>query len=201
MRSPSPSHRARDEQSGDPPPPPVARLRPVDEDFYASWEAVYLDNIDRLYRLMYTRVGNRPDAEDLTAEVFKAALGPLRMGSSKGEVRAYLLVTARTVLATYWRRRLGIQVTSIEPERDADAFTEPPDHHLQSDQDADRRSKVGPILAGLPDRYRRILELRFLEALSIKEAARSMEVTVSNAKVLQHRALKMAANLAREIAT
>ena len=28
-----------------------------------------LDNVERLYRMMYARVGNRADAEDLTAEV------------------------------------------------------------------------------------------------------------------------------------
>ena len=54
----------------------------------------------RLYRLMYARVGNRPDAEDLTVEVFRAAMGPLRLVASKGEVRSYLLMTARTVLAS-----------------------------------------------------------------------------------------------------
>ena len=68
-----------------------ARLRVVDSDSYTDWESVYRDNIDRLYRLMYARVGNRPDAEDLTSEVFRTALGPLRLASSKGEVRSYLL--------------------------------------------------------------------------------------------------------------
>ena len=76
----------------------AAFLRLVDGDVYADWESVYRDNVERLYRLMYARGGNRPDAEDLTSEVFRAALGPLRLASSKGEVRAYLLATARTVL-------------------------------------------------------------------------------------------------------
>ncbi len=196
---PSPSFEPRHERREDISDPAPTRLRAVNEDFYANWEAVYLDNVDRLYRLMHARVGNRPDAEDLTAEVFKAALGPLKMGSSRGEVRAYLLVTAKTVLATYWRRRLGIQVTSIDPERDLDTMSEPPDPQDPTGEDSDGRRKVARILAALPDRYRRILELRFLEAHSIKDAARSMEVTVSNAKVLQHRALKMAANLAQEM--
>jgi RNA polymerase sigma-70 factor (ECF subfamily) len=35
--------------------------------------------------------------------------------------------------------------------------------------------------------------LRFLEAMSIREAAAAMKITVANAKVLQHRALKLAA--------
>ena len=40
---------------------------------YPDWEAVYRDNVDRVYRMMVAKVGNRPDAEDLTAEVFLTA--------------------------------------------------------------------------------------------------------------------------------
>jgi RNA polymerase sigma-70 factor (ECF subfamily) len=54
-------------------------------------------------------------------------------------------------------------------------------------------------MAALPERYRRILELRFLEGCTIKEAANAMSVSVSNAKVLQHRALRMAANIGEEV--
>src|SRR5580700_4477570 len=96
--------------------PDVTRLRVLDADSYADWESVYRDNIDRLYRLMYARVGNRADAEDLTSEVFRTALGPLKLASSKGEVRSYLLTTAQTVLASHWRRTLGASVTTIDPE-------------------------------------------------------------------------------------
>ena len=60
--------------------PDVTRLRVLDADSYTDWESVYRDNIDRLYRLMYARVGNRADAEDLTSEVFRTALGPLKIG-------------------------------------------------------------------------------------------------------------------------
>jgi len=52
---------------------------------YADWEAVYRDNVDRVYRTMFAKVGNRPDAEDLTAEVFLAALRPLRVSASVGQ--------------------------------------------------------------------------------------------------------------------
>ena len=54
------------------------------------------------------------------------------------------------------------------------------------------------VLGSLPERYRRILELRFLQAMSLKEAAREMDVTVGNAKVLQHRALRLAAQAPEE---
>jgi len=48
----------------------------VCDDRYPDWDAIYRDNVVRLYRLMYVKVGNHPDAEDLTTEVFMAALGP-----------------------------------------------------------------------------------------------------------------------------
>src|ERR1700689_32922 len=102
----------------------VAYLRVVDTDSYTDWESVYRDNVDRLYRLMYARVGNRADAEDLTSEVFRTALGPLKIGLSKGEVRSYLLTTAQTVLASHWRRTLGVPVTSIDPESDLASLVE-----------------------------------------------------------------------------
>jgi RNA polymerase sigma-70 factor (ECF subfamily) len=170
-------------------------LRVVDDATYVDWETVYRDNIGRLYRLMYARVGNRADAEDLTSEVFRTALGPLRLDSSKGEVRSYLLTTAQTVLAAHWRRTLSLPITSIDPKSDMDSLAEP--SGIEDPSDAPQR--IRRILASLPDRYRRVLELRFLEACTIKEAAEALNVSVSNAKVLQHRALRMAAKAGMEL--
>jgi RNA polymerase sigma factor (sigma-70 family) len=173
----------------------VTHLRVVDTDSYTDWESVYRDNVERLYRLMYARVGNRADAEDLTSEVFRTALGPLRLASSKGEVRSYLLTTAQTVLASHWRRTLGAPVTTIDPESAMASLAEP----SGTEEPSDAPQRARKILAALPERYRRILELRFLEACSIKEAAQAMGVSVSNAKVLQHRALRMAAKAGLEV--
>ena len=170
----------------------MVRMMPLDNTPYPDWDSAYLDNVDRLYRLMYLKVGNRPDAEDLTSEVFRAALGPMRLSASKGEVRAYLLVTARTVLATHWRHRLGLELTHIDPDVDLNYMAE-----ATPDSNAGQRSQR--ILTALPDHYRRILELRFLEGCSIKESATVLDISVSNAKVLQHRALRMAARVAEEL--
>ena len=164
-------------------------------DRYADWREVYDDNVVRIHRLMYGKVGNRPDAEDLTAEVFLAALGPLRLSVSRGEVRAYLLRTAQTVLASFWRRRLGSEVTTIDlsaaPALPAGCPTVAPGD--EGGGGSTRRARQ--ILDALPDRYRRVLELRFVEGRSVRDAAQAMGVTVANAKVLQHRALRLAATI------
>jgi RNA polymerase sigma-70 factor (ECF subfamily) len=152
----------------------------------ANWESIYRDNVEFIYRLLFARVGNRPDAEDLTSEVFRTALRPLRLSASDPEIRSYLRATARTVLASHWRRRYGIEVTTLDPDSDVALASE-------EIAEGDAAKRAAQILDGLPDRYRRILQLRFLEDQSLKEAARSMNVSLSNAKVLQHRALRLAA--------
>ena len=54
------------------------------------------------------------------------------------------------------------------------------------------------ILAELPDRYARILRLRFLDSCTLREAAHAMNISLGNAKVLQHRALRHAARVTGE---
>ncbi|MER7243846.1 RNA polymerase sigma factor [Kribbella sp. NPDC000426] len=161
---------------------------------YPDWEAVYNDNVDRVYRTMFAKVGNRPDAEDLTAEVFVAALRPLQLSASVGEVRSYLLATARSVLAGYWRRTLGHPLTRLDDDW---AQAEP----LHDDAGGGAVARAERILAELPERYRRILQLRFIASCSLKEVAKELGVTVGNAKVLQHRALLRAAEVAEQIET
>jgi RNA polymerase sigma factor (sigma-70 family) len=167
---------------------PVSRLSPaphVDGDRYADWDDIYLDNVVRIYRMMYAKVGNRPDAEDLTADVFMAALKPLRTEASRAEVRGYLAAAARSKLAGFWRRRLGVEVTRLDDGTALRFLNDPP-----TESDAGVRARG--LLDGLPERYRRILELRFLHALSVKDAAQAMGISEANAKVLQHRALRLA---------
>jgi RNA polymerase sigma factor (sigma-70 family) len=173
------------------------RLRLVGSDVYPNWEAIYRDNVGWVYQVMFGKVGNRPDAEDLTAEVFLAALRPLRVSASVAETRGYLMATARTVLASFWRRTLGRQLTVVSDEEIANhadpAIPAEPDEHTA------RAATADTILAQLPDNYRRVLELRFLDGRSCKDAAEAMGVTLGNVKVLQHRALQAAAKIAERI--
>ena len=154
---------------------------------YPNWESVYQDNAKWVYRTIYARVGNQADAEDLTAEVFLAALRPLRLTASAAEVRSYLRSTARTVLAAHWRETMGREITCIDLDIEG-----PPEAEESISTAPDR---VAAVLDALPDNYRRILELRFLQTRSIKESAAELGVTVANAKVLQHRALRLAAQI------
>lgn len=169
---------------GEPQQPRTLQL--VSSDRYPNWEAVYEDTVTWVYRTIFARVGNSADAEDLTSEVFLAAMRPLRLTASKAEVRAYLRKTASTVLAAHWRAAMGREITTID-----DMAVAPDDDEAISTAPL----RVAAVLDGLPQQYRRILELRFLQGRSVRDSACEMGVSVANAKVLQHRALRLAAQI------
>jgi RNA polymerase sigma factor (sigma-70 family) len=159
---------------------------------YLDWESVYQDNVVGIYQLAFRRVGNAADAEDLAEEVLMHTLKTLRLPAPVHNVRAYLVKTARTVLADHWRRHYAARDAAIELEKlPPGALTTPPN--------SDASERAERLLSLLPDQFRRVLELRFLRGFSVREAANEMGVTESNARVLQFRALRKAAELEREV--
>lgn len=156
---------------------------------YPDWESVYQDNVVGIYQLVYRKVGNTADAEDLAEDVLMQTLKTLRLPAPVPTVRAYLVKTARTVLADHWRRHYAA--------RDAANELEQVPVEIVANPDAAERAER--LLALLPDQFRSVLELRFLRGYSVREAANELGVSESNARVLQFRALRKAAQLEREV--
>jgi RNA polymerase sigma-70 factor (ECF subfamily) len=160
---------------------------------YLDWESVYEDNVVGIYQLAFRRVGNAADAEDLAEEVLMHTLKTLRLPAPVHNVRAYLVKTARTVLADHWRRHYAARDATIELE-----LLPPGSPALGNSQSSERAER---LLSLLPDHFRRVLELRFLRGYSVREAANELGVSESNARVMQFRALRKAAELEREVLT
>ncbi|MGI8657353.1 MAG: RNA polymerase sigma factor [Candidatus Limnocylindria bacterium] len=158
------------------------------------FERVYADHVVGIYRYVYARVGNRPDAEDLTAQVFIRAVEQLDTTREPRQIGAWLYRVAQNAIADHWRSFYRLPLVGMEQVapgwEPADAGSASPIVH-----DDRARDRVQAVLARLPGRYRRVLELRFLERMSVAETATAMGITSGNAKVLQYRALRRAAVL------
>lgn len=152
-------------------------------------EEVFARFVDPVYRFLYSRLGNREDAEDLTSEVFLKATKQLDSGRPEASVAQWLFTVARTVLADHWRR----YYRSGTPVPFDDARVEEVPGKIESAEPSEGSARlVQELLAALPERYRRVLELRFLLGYSIQETARELGLTPENVKVIQHRALAKA---------
>lgn len=154
-----------------------------------GWEPVYRATVVLVFRYVFARVGNRPDAEDLTTRVYLRALPRLRLAADPADIRSYLLTTARSVLADHWRDHYDARLEPLE-----DALPAPASNPHHGDEEAGSR-RAAAILAGLPEHYRRVLELRFMRGYTVRETAAEMGVSTAYAKVLQHRALRRAAGV------
>jgi RNA polymerase sigma factor (sigma-70 family) len=154
---------------------------------YKAALQVALSEFDHVYSFIYSRVGNRADAEDLTQQVAIKALPRLRDGWPAPAVRSYLYVTARSVMAMFWAGRARIP----EAELGDDVWVEGWGQELLAPDEASQW--LARTLNALPVNYRRVLELRFLRGYSLREAALEMDKTVGGIKVMQLRALRAAA--------
>jgi RNA polymerase sigma factor (sigma-70 family) len=147
-----------------------------------------VEDLAFVYAFIYRRVGNREDAEDLTQEVALKALHRLRRDRPLAAVRAYLVATARSVMANFWTQRLGLPVDELREDVGTRPDEAPRSH--EAEEEVDR------VLSLLPDHYRQLLELRFLRGYSTKDVAKELGTTVGAVKVMQLRALRAAARLA-----
>jgi RNA polymerase sigma-70 factor (ECF subfamily) len=177
----------REENASQPKPaqpqPQVVHLpRPAPEDQdRLVW--AYQTQVTAIYQYLYSRVGNRPDAEDLTAQVFMKAIQGMRRDVSVGELRSWLYRVAQTTLADHWRQYYAEDLTELEDE----VAPLPPGR-----ENPEAIGRIEGLLATLPDSYRRVLELRFLRGYSVRETAHELGLTETNVKVLQFRALNRA---------
>jgi RNA polymerase sigma factor (sigma-70 family) len=159
--------------------------RPVDT------QALYRTHVRPLYAFIYSKVGNREAAEDLTSEVFTRTLTHLDPTREEHSIVAWLYRVARNAVADYWRAGRGTRVVTFEEARTARLALSAPGVEREERMAARARA----LLARLPENYRTVLSHRLLEGLSVAETARRMATSEGNVKILQHRALKRAAEL------
>jgi RNA polymerase sigma-70 factor, ECF subfamily len=156
-------------------------------------QTFYQQNLGLIYRYVYSKVGIREEAEDLTAQIFVKAVRDMDMGRDQRSVQKWLFQVAHTTVADYWRHYFRAPVSSLEELLD-EGWQGP----IQVESSAVSMApveKVDRILHLLPKQYRDVLHCRFLLNLSIKETAQKLSLSEANVKVVQFRALKRAAEL------
>jgi RNA polymerase sigma-70 factor (ECF subfamily) len=159
------------------------------------FEAIYAEHVTSIHRFIYARVGNRPDAEDLTGQVFMRAVEQLEVNRPPAQVSAWLYRVAQNAVADYWRAFYRLPQVGMEQVAVAwEPMAVTPPTQLDADA-ASAAAAVRRLLKRLPDQYARVLELRFLHRLSVAETAERLGISHGNAKVLQYRALRRAALL------
>lgn len=150
-----------------------------------------------LYRYCYAQCGHRETAEDLTSDIFLKMVHQLGSFRGQASFKNWLYAIAKRTVADYWRQHYRHPLIPLE-EFHQDARVVPP--VAGTDQEVEllataNEAYVNEILNSLPTNYRQVLACRFLSNMTIVETAVTLHESEANVKVLQHRALKKAAQL------
>jgi len=161
---------------------------------------LYESNFDRVYAYISRRVVHRHDAEDLTAEVFHAALRDLAGFEWRGlPFAAWLIGIAAHLLADRWRYAAKRQEISTDDLERGDAgaggvgtaIMDPTSIGARiTDPKVEECAMLYQLVAELSPDQRRVIVQRFVEQKSVREIASELGRSEGAIKQLQFRALQ-----------
>lgn len=162
-----------------------------------DFQTFYQENVGLIYRFVYSKVGNREEAEDLTSQIFIKAVRGMDTERGSQSMQKWLFQVARTTIADYWRNYYRIPTSSLDEL--LDAGWEGPAEGETSVISSLPGERVKRLLQALPEPHREVLNCRFLLNLSIRDTAVRLGLTEANVKVIQFRALKRAADIEQAV--
>ena len=150
-----------------------------------DWEAVYTEQLPRVYNFFRYRFGASVDVEDLTARTFeKAWVARHRYRRDVAAFSTWLMTIARNVAVDHLRatrRHVPLE------EATAIAGGDSPEADLIRSSDAQR---LASLLAVLPERERELLALKYGAGLTNRAIAAATGLSESNVGTILHRAVQ-----------
>lgn len=170
-----------------------------DQKAYAELVNLYQDSI---YYLMMRIVKNSNDAEDLTQETFGKAFRNLHAYSPQYAFSTWLYRIAVNNSIDYIRHKNNspqcidddlFNMTSEQIiDRSSSNHTMTPEDVVMDKQ---RISMLRSAVQKLPEKYRKVVELRYYEELSYEEISETLNISLSNVKIQLLRAKNMLSDI------
>ena len=174
------------------------RLTKKDKDAFVKTYDLYFDQI---YRFVYFKVSSKEEAEDLTSVVFLKTWDYVQNKSIKDHktLKSLLYKVARNSVIDHYRKKSSrIEQLSIDA---SNSEIDLPDNSQDIHKDieiADDYSRIKDKLLELKEEYRELIVMRYVNELSIKEIALSLDKSRGNVRVTLYRALKALRTIVKE---
>jgi len=131
----------------------------------AAFGGLYDRYVQPIYRYVFSRLGNAPEAEDVTSQTFMAAYDSLARYRERGQFSAWLFKIARSKMNDHFRRsRREVRLETVGEilERE-DA--------LGTLIRAEELSRIRSVISELNDKEQDLIRLRYVADLSFAEIA------------------------------
>ena len=149
-----------------------------------AFSELYRRYVRRVYRYLYSHVGEAPEAEDLTAQVFTAAWESRLRYREQGAFAAWLFRIARNKIADHFRRRRPqVSLDSDDPPLTVDWDPLGQLAHREALQ------RISGLVNRLQPREIELLRLRFAADLTYAEIGATLGQSEAAAKMAVRRLL------------
>jgi RNA polymerase sigma-70 factor (ECF subfamily) len=150
-------------------------------------EAIYDRHAPKVRSYLYRRIGDADLADDLTAQVFLHMLQAIRDDKAwTTSFSGWLYRIAHNLMVDHLRRFSGTGRVSLD---DAPPLLSPDGDPVAIADERLAWERLAAAIARLTDEQAEVVVLRFLEGLSIAEAAQVMDKSEGAVKALQYRAV------------
>jgi RNA polymerase sigma-70 factor (ECF subfamily) len=147
---------------------------------------LYRRYLPRVYRYLYFKTGDADEAEELTSQVFLAALEGMPGYQHRGHFSTWLFSIARRKAADFYRTRY---VRSHFKFSQPATIRDPEDDSLTPVIARENIEKLNELLSMLNDHEMEILRLRFTAKLQFSEIATLLKRKPSSIKMAYYRLL------------
>lgn len=157
----------------------------------AVFNQLYIAHVRPIYRYIFSKVGEVRQAEDLTAQVFLAALESLPRYRHDGHFAAWLFSIARNKVVDHYRSQrpeTPIENTNVVSDLKGDPLST-----LIQDEEAQR---ISTLIHRLDEQDQELLRLRVVAELNFGEIARLIN---SNMEATKKRFYRLLAHLRQQL--
>ncbi len=170
-----------------------------DQQAYAELMSLYRDSI---YYMLIRMVKNKDDAEDLTLMTFGKAFRYLDKYTPKYAFSTWLyrialnnsidFMRVKNNMPQYFEEDLYTSNTTSMVDQSEDNLQRTPEEEVIDKQ---RLQLLRAAVAELPEKYRKVIELRYYEDLAYEDIAERLGLSLSNVKIQIMRAKQMLSQL------
>ncbi len=148
---------------------------------------VYDEYINRIYRFIYFKVSREEEAQDLASETFLRAWQHIQEGKDIKQLSAFLYSIARNLVIDHYRKKM---ITVSAEEADISGILTDEGKQKMKVEGTQEYAALLAAMNKMKEEYREVVQLRYIDELSIGEIAEILGKNKGNVRVTLHRASK-----------
>lgn len=161
-----------------------------------AFDTLFTRHRDMIYAMLLKYAGNCDDVDDLMQEAFMKAYLKIGLYDPKYDFGAWIYTIARNTFVDFERTRKSVALNPenipLENSTAQQTSAPTPEEYIIN---AQQRAQIERYIAMLPEDYRRLFELRFIDEYSYEEIAEKLDMKLGTVKTRIFRVRNMMCRL------